>query len=123
MKKWFLCTLLNLAALLHADIHVVDSLSPIENALKDCDAKTLIVLNVGETLALDAEECGAKVLTLSKMSEKRFAQIVKKLSFQPEKIIFVDDRFEQIKRIDAVCRDMQIPSLVFHLVTAKSIQK
>lgn len=222
MKKWILCSLLTLATLLQADIHVVDSLSPIENALEDCGSKTLIILDVGETLMtardavlhpehkewkkkwfkrhfprmsreeqvdiiqiirsdesiwelvdeawpdliMNAQRQGAKVLVLTKntvdpklkgLTAKRLIhlkvpikddfpelkssksyvysrgvieteaplkgpvliEVLKKLSFEPEKILFVDDRFEQIKSVDEACRKMQIPCLAFHLIAMK----
>jgi predicted phosphatase len=205
MKKWILFLLLAFCKLLLADIHVVDSLSPIESALEDCDSKTLLILDAGETLMTardavlhpehndwkqrwfkkhfprmsreeqvaliqivrsdgsiwelvddawpdliaDAQNRGAQVLVLTKntvdpklkgltamrlihlglpikndsvieteapLKGPVLIEVLKQLSFQPEQIIFVDDRLEQIKSLDEACRQAQIPCIAFHLI-------
>lgn len=43
-------------------------------------------------------------------------EILSSLTMRPEKIVFVDDRVNQIKSVDDACRDLEIPCVAFHYV-------
>ena len=43
-------------------------------------------------------------------------EVLSKLTVRPGKIIFVDDRMNQIKSVDDTCRDLEIPCTAFHYV-------
>jgi hypothetical protein len=43
-------------------------------------------------------------------------EILSNLATRPEKIIFVDDRMKQIKRVDETCLELNIPCVAFHYI-------
>lgn len=45
-------------------------------------------------------------------------EILSSLTTHPEKIIFVDDRINQIKSVDDACQELEIPCMAFHYVPA-----
>lgn len=46
-------------------------------------------------------------------------EVLSRLSWKPSKIIFVDDRIEQVQSVDAACREAGILCVAFHYTEAK----
>jgi hypothetical protein len=48
-------------------------------------------------------------------------KVLSQVSIRAEKIIFVDDRFDQIKSVDDVCIELGIPCIAFHYKRFKTV--
>ncbi len=48
-------------------------------------------------------------------------EILSSLTTRPEKIVFVDDRYKQIKSVDDTCRELEIPCAAFHYVPISDV--
>jgi hypothetical protein len=54
--------------------------------------------------------------TESQLKGPVLREILSRLTTRPGKIVFVDDRFKQIKSIDDACCELEIPCTAFHYV-------
>ena len=50
-----------------------------------------------------------------------FAEILRQLKTVPRKVIFVDDRIEQIESVEAACKDACIPFIGFHYTAFETV--
>lgn len=57
------------------------------------------------------------IATINPLKGPVLHEILSHLSSRPEKIIFVDDKIEQIKSVDNTCRELGIPCTAFHFVS------